>query len=197
MLENLRRDRERYAERGRWWAQAGFWIVANYRFGMWAHGLPRPLRLPFWILYRLFRLPLALWSVHLWAGASGARVGPGLVLIHPTNVMIGSGVEVGRDVIIFHDVTIGTGPQPGKPKIGDFVDVYVGARILGGVIVGERSMVGANCVLTRSVPANSIVMAPPPRVIPRTLSPVARGADRAQPAAGEEPAGPRAGHNDK
>jgi serine O-acetyltransferase len=183
MFDNLRRDRERYAARGRWWLHAGFWIVANYRFGQWAHGLGPALRLPFWVLYRLFRLPLALWSVHLWAGASGAKVGPGLVLIHPRNVMIGAGVEVGRDVIIFHDVTIGTGPTPGKPRIGDYVDIYVGARILGGVTIGEKAMIGANCVVTRSVPANSIAMVAPARVIPRSLSPVARSADGGTPPA--------------
>jgi len=177
MFDNLKRDRERYAERGLWFLMPGFWIVANYRFGNWAHGLGA-LRLPFWILYRLFRIPLALWSVHLWAGASGAKIGPGLVLIHPRNVMIGSGVEIGRDVIIFHDVTIGTGPTPGKPKIGDDADIYVGARILGGVTIGEKAMVGANCVVTRSVPADSIVMVAQARVIPRSLSPVARGTDR-------------------
>lgn len=179
MLENLRRDKERYAARGRWYLHPGFWIVANYRFGMWAHGLRNPLlRIPLWVLYRLFRLPLRMYNVHLWAGASGARIGPGLVLIHPNNIMIGSGVEIGRDVIIFHDVTLGTGQVPGKPKIGDYVDIYVGARVLGGVTVGDKSMVGANCVVTRDVPPDSIILVAPSRVIPRSLSPVARSEDQ-------------------
>ncbi|MDH4285497.1 MAG: hypothetical protein OEV35_09290, partial [Gallionellaceae bacterium] len=51
--------------------------------------------------------------------------------------------------------------------------------ILGGVTIGDRSMVGANCVVTRDVPADSIILTPPGRVIPRTLSPVAREADQA------------------
>jgi len=131
-----------------------------------------------WVLYRLIKLPLFSYNVHLWAGSSGARIGAGLRLIHPTNVMIGSKVEIGIDCVIFHDVTLGTGLIPGTPKIGNFVDIYPGARVLGGVVVGDRSMIGANCVVTRDVPPNSIILPPPSKVIPRSLSPVARSVDQ-------------------
>lgn len=178
LLHNLRRDAARYADCGGWWANSGFWIVAAYRFGAWAHALPNGLlRLPMWVLYRLFRLPLRVFSVHLWAGSGGARIGPGLCLIHPSNVSIGAGVEIGENCLIFHDVTLGTGPMPGVPKIGNGVDIYVGARVLGGLVVGDRSMIGANCVVTRDVPAESVVLVAPNRVIPRSLSPMARRAD--------------------
>jgi serine O-acetyltransferase len=175
MLEALRRDSLRYAELGGWLRNAGFWIGAVYRFGMWAHGLRSPLaRWPMWILYRLAKLPLRVFSVELWAGARGARIGPGLCLIHPASIFIGAGVEIGEDCLIFHEVTLGTGAAPGVPKIGDRVDIYVGARLLGGVEVGDGCMIGANCVVTKSVPAGCVVLAPPNRVIPRSLSVVAR-----------------------
>lgn len=178
MFENLRRDITKYTNPGRWYINPGFWIVATYRFGMWADALPsRFLRIPMWVLYRLFRLPLRRYNIHLWAGRGGARVGAGIKLIHPTNIMIGGGVEIGEDCLIFHDVTLGTGQIPGTPKIGNGVDIYPGARVLGGVTIGDRSMVGANCVVTRDVPPESIVLTPPSRVIPRSLSPVARGVD--------------------
>jgi serine O-acetyltransferase len=86
-------------------------------------------------------------------------------------------------------VTIGTGPTPGTPKIGKNVDIYVGARVLGGIVVGDGSMVGANCVVTRNVPPRSVILAAPNRIIPRSLSPVARGADQGT-AASVEPAPP-------
>lgn len=176
MFDNLKRDA---AKCMKWYADAGFWIVAIYRFGVWADSLPRPfLRIPMWVLYRILRLPYFFFKVHLWAGPKGARIGAGFHLIHPTNVMIGSGVEIGEDCLIFHDVTLGTGQVPGTPKIGGNVDIYCGARVLGGVTVGDGSMVGANCVVTRDVPGASVILAAPGRVMSRSLSPVARGADQ-------------------
>jgi serine O-acetyltransferase len=179
MFENLRRDRTKYDYHGPWYTNEGFWIVAIYRFGIWAGSLHSIfLRIPMWILYRLFKIPFRRYNVHLWAGRGSPRIGAGLRLIHPTNIMIGSGVEIGEDCLIFHDVTLGKGQIPGDPKIGNNVDIYPGARILGGIVIGDRSMVGANCVVTRDVPPNSIILTAPSRVIPRSLSPVARGADQ-------------------
>lgn len=176
LIDVLRHDRDRH-ENG--WREAGFWIMAVYHFGNWAASRPNVLlRKPLWWLYRLARLPLLPLRVHLWAGPRGARIAPGLVLIHPSNVMIGSGVEMGEDCLVFHDVTIGTGPVPGVPKIGRRVDIYVGARVLGGITIGDGAMIGANCVVTRDIPAGSVVLSAPCKVLPRELSPYARTADR-------------------
>jgi serine O-acetyltransferase len=189
MFDNLRRDASRYEEH--WYASAGFWITAIYRYGMWASALPSPARLPMWIVYRIVRLLFfRRYNVHLWAGRHGCRIGPGLYLIHPTNVMIGKNVEIGPDCLIFHDVTLGTGLVPGTPKIGANVDIYVGARILGGVKVGDRVMIGANCVVTRDVGSDMVVMPAAVRGLPRALSPHARGkAAEVGQAATDEPAG--------
>jgi serine O-acetyltransferase len=179
MFENLRRDMMKYEDVGGWYANPGFWIVAIFRFGNWADALPNiALRFPMWMLYRLVKLPFGGYNVHLWAGRRGPRIGAGLQLNHPTNIMIGSGVEIGEDCLIFHDVTLGTGHLPGKPKIGNNVDIYPGACVLGGITIGDHSMVGANCVVTRDVPPESIILTAPSRVIPRTLSPVARKKDQ-------------------
>jgi serine O-acetyltransferase len=178
MFDNLKCDAEKC---DCWYSDAGFWIVAVYRFGVWADSLPSPLaRIPMWLLYRLFRLPYFFFKVHLWAGPRGSIIGPGFRLIHPTNVMIGRGVEIGENCLIFHDVTLGTGQVPGTPKIGKNVDIYCGARVLGGVSVGDGSMVGANCVVTRDIPPASIMITAPGRVMPRSLSPVARRVDDGQ-----------------
>jgi serine O-acetyltransferase len=176
MFENLQRDISKYKDLGGWYTHPGFWIVAIYRFGMWADSLPsRFLRIPMWVLYRLIKMLWRSHNVHLWAGRSGTRIGAGLCLIHPMNVLIGSGVEIGEDCLIFHNVTLGTGQIPGRPKIGNNVDVYPGACVLGGVVIGDRSMIGANCVVTRNGPPDSIIITAPSRVIPKSLSPVARG----------------------
>ncbi|MGE5469626.1 MAG: serine O-acetyltransferase [Bacteroidota bacterium] len=174
----LRRDCAAYKNLGGWYRHPGFWIVAVHRLGMWAHTLPFIFRIPVWVLYRLLRVPYFFYHVDLWAGADGTRIGPGLCLIHPTNIMIGRRVEIGSDCLIFHDVTLGTGQTPGNPRIGNKVDIYTGARVLGGITIGDRSMIGANCVVTHDVPPESIVLVAPSKAIPRSLSPVARNADR-------------------
>lgn len=183
MFEKLRRDITKYGDHGHWYTNPGFWIVAIYRFGVWADSLPSNFfRLPMRVLYHILKLPLRSYNVHLWAGRrGGSRIGAGLKLIHPINVLIGNGVEIGEDCLIFNEVTLGTGQKPGVPKIGNNVDIYPGARVLGGVVIGDHSMIGANCVVTRDVPAESIILAAPSRVIPRSLSLVARMADKIPP----------------
>jgi serine O-acetyltransferase len=179
MLKNVRRDAAKYASLGGWYSSPGFWIVAIYRLGVWGYSLPAVLRIPVLVVYRLARFPLRyIFNVDIWAGPRGARIGAGLCLIHPNNIIVGRGVEIGEDCLVFHEVTLGTGPLPGFPKIGNNVDIYVGARILGGITIGDRSMIGANCVVTRDVPPGSVVAPPPVRIIPRSLSPIATLADK-------------------
>jgi len=175
MFDNLRRDSAEY--NGQWYRRAGFWITLSYRFGVWADSMPSLfLRVPMWALYLCLKIPLAMFTsnIYLWAGRKGARIGPGLCLVHPFNVLIGRGVEIGEQCQIYHEVTLGTGQIPGTPKIGNHVTIYPGARLLGGIVIGDRSMIGANCVVTKDVPSGSIILAAPSRVIPRSLSMQAR-----------------------
>lgn len=171
MLDSLKRDAGRYAELGGWWRQLGFWVGATFRFGTWAHSVRNPLlRLPLVMLYRVVKVPWRLFlNIILPAGATGVRIGPGLCLIHPSNILIGHGTVIGEDCLIFHEVTLGHGAEPGMPIIGDRVDLYVGARVLGGVRIGDDVQVGANCVVTRSVPPRSVVLQAPSRVVPLAL----------------------------
>lgn len=168
MLEALRRDSERYATLGGWYRNLGFWVGATYRFGQWARGLPRPVGIPLRILHRALRLP---WATVLHVKLDADRIGPGLCLIHPHCVMVAQGSVIGRDCLIFHEVTLGTnvGVERG-PVIGDSVDLYVGARVLGAVSVGDGAMVGANCVVTHDVPPGSVIAPAPGRAAPRVVA---------------------------
>jgi serine O-acetyltransferase len=178
VFDNLRRDSVKYAGRGGWHANPGFWLVAVHRYGVWAHARPhRLLRLPFWIVYRIARCSSFFFNVHLWAGRRGSTIGPGFCLIHPNNIYVGPGTTIGADCTVYHEVTLGMGHVPGTPQIGDHCTIFAGARILGGVTIGDKVMVGANCVVTRSVAADRIVMPPVHRSMPRTLSPQARKID--------------------
>lgn len=173
MLEALRRDSLRYQSLGGWRTHPGFWIGAIHRFGEWAHSRPNVfVRLLPWLVYRIARaIVLLLFNVDFWAGRNGVQIGPGLCLIHPFNIIISSGVEIGENCLIFHEVTIGAGPMPGLPKIGRDVDLYVGARVLGGVSIGDHTMIGANCVVMQDVAEKTVVLPPANLKIPRALSP--------------------------
>lgn len=179
MFEDLRKDSRRYAETGGWYANLGFWIGAIYRFGVWSHSLPRVVRIAPWLLYRVARMCARLvLNVDFWAGREGAQIGAGLCLLHPSNVIIRNGTVIGENCLIFHEVTLGNGPTPGSPKIGNNVDIYVGARILGGVTIGDQSMIGPNCVVMADVPARSVILPPANLKIPRALSPVVARAEK-------------------
>lgn len=165
MLEALRRDAERYAPLGGWYRSPGFWIGATYRFGAWARGLPRPLSLPLRVVHRVIRLP---WEVLLHVRLDADAIGPGLCLIHPHCVVVAGGSVIGRDCQLFHEVTLGTnvGANSG-PTLGDGVKIFVGARVLGPVRIGDGARVGANCVVTQDVPPGVVLAPAPARAAPR------------------------------
>ena len=167
MFDNLRRDAGRYRQYGGWFVNLGFWVVAIYRLGTLGHRLPRPLGIPLRILYYLIKVPIRVF-LHVELPAA-ARIGPGLFVLHPFNIFVGAGTVIGRDCSLFHEVTIGFGPTPGEPTLEEGVVLFAGARVLGGITVGDRTEIGANCVVTRSVKPDMLVMLPPAPVVPQSL----------------------------
>ena len=161
LVKDLRRDAARYQDD--WYRKGGFWIGATYRVGAIARTLPLPLRVPVQIPYRAANLFWrAFLNVHI---SDRAKIGPGLWLVHPSNVLIPS-TEIGENCMIFHDVTIGTNVDPTRyPKIGNDVEIYVGARVLGGVAIGDNARIGANCVVTTNVQAGAIVVPAANRIV--------------------------------
>lgn len=163
---SLRRDAVRYGQLGFvWYSELGFWIGATYRYGAWCWSLPFILRLPLGMIYRVVN---RLWRFVLHVNISvKAEIGPGLCLIHPASIMIPT-TTIGENFLVFHEVTIGTNlTRCGMPKIGNNVDIYVGARVLGGITIGDNAKIGANCVVTSSVAADSIVFSAPTRTLRR------------------------------
>lgn len=101
----------------------------------------------------------------------GAQIGPGLFIDHGMGVVIGETTEIGEDVTLYHGVTLGgTSLKKGKrhPTIGDRVVVGAGAKILGAITVGADSRIGANAVVVKPVPPNSVVIGVPGQVIMRS-----------------------------
>lgn len=97
----------------------------------------------------------------------GARIGRRFFIDHANGVVIGETSEVGDDVMLYHQVTLGgTSMAQTKrhPTVGDHVLVGAGAKILGPVVVGDNSAVGANAVVVKDVPADSSAVGIPATV---------------------------------
>jgi len=113
----------------------------------------------------------------------GATIGCCFVIDHGTGVVVGETANIGDNVTLYHDVTLG-GVAPSidsvaqigtkrHPTLGDGVIVGSGAQILGPITVGENARVGANAVVTSDIPAGVTAVGIPAKVImPRDKSKV-------------------------
>lgn len=95
-----------------------------------------------------------------------------------TNIHIGSGLYIehggciylnakyiGNNFSVFHEVTLGVSPSKGKPYVGDNVTVYMGAKIIGPVILNNNCVVGANAVAVKNVDNGRTVVGIPAKPI--------------------------------
>ena len=101
----------------------------------------------------------------------GAKIGKNLFIDHGMGVVIGETSEIGDNVTIYHMVTLG-GISPSinsnnqrnikrHPTLMNNVVVGSGAQILGPVIVGKNSKIGANAVVTKNVEENAVMIGIP------------------------------------
>ncbi|WP_300277507.1 serine O-acetyltransferase EpsC [Peptacetobacter sp.] len=98
----------------------------------------------------------------------GATIGKRLFIDHGNGIVIGETAEIGDDVVIFHQVTLGgTGHDKGKrhPTIENGVTISTGAKVLGNIRIGSNSKIGANAVVLKNVPKNSTVVGIPAKVV--------------------------------
>jgi len=87
-----------------------------------------------------------------------------------SGIFISAGAKLGKECVIFHQVTIGSNTLPGSkgqgfPTLGDHVYIGAGAKIIGNVTIGNNVRIGANCVVTTDIPDNATVVLERPRVI--------------------------------
>jgi serine O-acetyltransferase len=98
----------------------------------------------------------------------GARIGHRFFIDHGMGVVIGETAEIGDDVLLYQGVTLGgTGNEKGKrhPTLGNRVVVGAGAKVLGGIRIGDDVKIGAGTVVVRPVPDNSTVVGIPGRSV--------------------------------
>lgn len=124
---------------------------------------------------RGLRLP-ARFTAHLGRFFTGieihpaATIGRRLIIDHGMGVVIGETAEIGDDVYLYHQVTLGgTSTARGKrhPTVGNGVIVGAGAKILGAITIGDHARVGANAVVVQPVAAGETVVGIPARPVER------------------------------
>jgi serine O-acetyltransferase len=129
------------------------------------------------LLYRLMRFfqrvglkPLA-FLVYRWNSVVGhaiigrnADIWPGFVIMHSLCIVINTNVRAGKNFTIQHGVTLGTANE-GNPVIGDNVFIGAGAKVLGGVKIGNDARIGANAVVVKDVPDGGTAVGVPAKIV--------------------------------
>jgi serine O-acetyltransferase len=132
----------------------------------------RYLRHHRWLRYVLY--PVARWCYNRRRFRYGISIpfdtdiGPGFFIGHFGGIVVNGSSRIGRNCNISHGVTLGQtnrGERRGCPVVGDNVYIGPGAKLIGGIRVGDRAAIGANAVVTRDVPAGAVVAGIPAKVI--------------------------------
>jgi len=150
--------------------EQGFWAVAVHRFGNWRMGQRKLLRVPFTLLYR-FLFKCVEWTCGITLPYT-VKLGRRVRIWHHSGMILHAR-SIGDDVHIRHNTTFGVVRRDHNteiPVIEDRVDMGCGVCVLGNVIVGHDTIIGANAVVVVDVPPYSVVVGVPGRVI-KTLRP--------------------------
>ena len=153
------------AARSRWEVllYPGAWALAFHRVAHWLFGG----RL-FWLARFVNHLSRLLTAIDI---HPGAKIGARFFIDHGFTV-IGETAEIGDDVTIYQNVTLGgTNPSAGvggkrHPTLRSGVVIGSGAQVLGPIEVGEGAKIGANAVVTGNVMPHSTMVGIPARPVP-------------------------------
>ena len=159
MFEHIKQD---FRSHGSRWGSQGFWVMAVYRFGRWRYGV-RPVLLRkclSGVYHFLFKLVQVLTGVEL---PCEVVVGRNFVIDHFGAIIVNGFASFGDDCRIRTSVVVGIARvgELTAPQIGNNVDIGVGAKLLGAIVIGDNVLIGANAVVVSSVPANSIAIGVP------------------------------------
>lgn len=158
---------EDFETHGRHLSSPGFWSVALHRLGNARMDVrSKALRAPLTAAYKLsFHLARVMWGIDV---SYVVKLGRRVRLDHHGSIMIGA-ESLGDDVIVRHSVVVGVLNREAltdKPTIGDRVELGPRACIVGKVSVSDDTLVCANTVVPANIPAGSIVLGVPARIVP-------------------------------
>ncbi len=170
----FRTDLRRFAEHGQSFPASvltsqALWALLQYRV---AHQYRDwPLARPGLFAWRLAIECLTGISID-----SRATIGPSCYVGHFGGIIIGGDVVIGARCNISHGVTIGA-HRGGSPTIGNGCGIAPGAIVVGDITIGDHVMIGANAVVSRSLPAGSVVRTAPAQVRAPCENPLPRQKD--------------------
>ncbi len=170
MLNQIRSDIEIIRERdpaARGWLEIiccypGFQALSIHRVSHWLWKSELPMKLIARLLSQICRMLTGI-EIH-----PGARIGKSVFIDHGMGVVIGETATIGDKCLLYQGVTLGgTGKETGKrhPTLRENVVVGAGAKILGGIEIGENTRIGAGSVVVSNVEDNCTVVGVPGRVI--------------------------------
>jgi len=143
----------------------GFWALAVHRFGNWRMGIKSALlRPPLTALYRIgYHAVIAIYGIDI---PYNARLGRRIRFEHHGCVFVGVW-SMGDDVVFRHSATIGLARRGATeaPTIGSRVEIGPGACIVGGIRVGNDTVIGANTVLADNLADGETVLGNPARLV--------------------------------
>lgn len=96
------------------------------------------------------------------------NIDKGLYIVHWGGIVINPNCIIGKNLTISQGVTLGQvsrGERRGSPRIGNNVYIGPGAKVIGNISIGNNSAIGANCVVTKDIPDNAVVVGIPGKVI--------------------------------
>lgn len=166
MLNNIRQDLKNY--QGDWGAQ-GFWVMIVYRFGRWRYTVkPSLLRKFFSFIYKiLYKFIQIITGIEF---PCEVEIGNHFVIDHFGGIVISGYAKFGDNCRIRNGVVVGLRhvDEPIAPQFGNDVDIGAGAKILGPISIGDRVHIGANAVVIRDVPDDSIAVGVPATIRAKT-----------------------------
>lgn len=164
--------REDWVTHRRDWTNPGFRALAVYRLGSWHRGFRgrnlgvriarRGIRMVYGILYRFIRNH---YGINI---PASAQIGRRLRIVNHGGIFIHKRATVGDDCLIRQGVVIGAAADFGAeapPRIGDKVEMGVGAMVLGPISVADGAQIGPGAIVMMDVPAGATAFANPARVV--------------------------------
>lgn len=154
-LSLLKTIREDYQAHGSDWTKPGFQALAVHRFGRWTRTIEtRALRMPFSLAAKMgFVFTRNFYGIEL---PVEATIGRRVVFEHQHGIVVHGNAVIGDDCILRQGCTLGmkSVDKPHEaPRLGNNVNVGAGSKILGGISIGNHCTVGANSVVTQTVPS--------------------------------------------
>lgn len=169
-FRTIREDLDRYANGGGLGRRIriilishSYHLVLTYRVGVALSRIP--------LVGAVFRIFFEYFIRLMYASDISLRsnIGPGLVIMHGHDIVIGSCVVIGKDCKILNGVTFGNKDTESEvnqqPVIGDRVIVGSGAKLLGAIVVGNDVIIGANSVVLTNFSNGVTIVGAPARVV--------------------------------